>query len=76
MQSLGFAVEYLKHYNRDLDTPISRVMDGGENEVFEAAFEEGVLSQARPGDGSNTKFSVHFSLLESLVSRLAHVQRG
>eukprot|EP00045_Choanoeca_perplexa_P009678 m.93821 g.93821 ORF g.93821 m.93821 type:complete len:855 (-) comp14991_c0_seq1:659-3223(-) len=59
--SLGFAVEYLKLYNRDLDTPISRVMDGGENEVFEAAFEEGVLSQARPGDGSNTKFSANIS---------------
>eukprot|EP00730_Choanoeca_flexa_P001760 TRINITY_DN10771_c0_g1_i5.p1 TRINITY_DN10771_c0_g1~~TRINITY_DN10771_c0_g1_i5.p1 ORF type:complete len:856 (+),score=278.96 TRINITY_DN10771_c0_g1_i5:62-2629(+) len=59
--ALGFAVEYLKNYNRDLDTPISRIMDGGENETFEAAFEEGVLSEARPGDGSNAKFSANIS---------------
>ncbi len=33
--ALQYAHEYLKKYNRPLTTPISRVMEGGENEVFE-----------------------------------------
>jgi hypothetical protein len=42
LQALDCATQYLKNYNRPLDIPICRVMDGGENEEFEAAFEEGV----------------------------------
>ena len=33
------------------DRPIVKLLDGGENEQFEAAFEVGVMSTARPGDG-------------------------
>ncbi len=43
-------------YHRPLDTPVSRVMEGGENETFEAVFENGVMSMARPGQG--VKFGV------------------
>jgi hypothetical protein len=62
-QALNCAVEYLKTYNKKLETPIVRLMEGGENEVFEAAFEQGVLSTARPGDGTGTKFSVRYRSL-------------
>ena len=33
------------------DRPIVKLLEGGENEQFEAAFEVGVMSTARPGDG-------------------------
>jgi gelsolin len=35
--AMQFAHQYLVKYNRPLTTPISRVLEGGENEVFEAA---------------------------------------
>lgn len=60
--ALAYAVEYLKRYNLPLDKPVVRIMEGGENEQFEAAFEVGVLSTARPGDGSGATFSVCFQV--------------
>jgi len=37
-KALGFAQDYLGKYNRPIWLPIVRVMEGGENEVFEAQF--------------------------------------
>eukprot|EP01137_Pigoraptor_chileana_P018286 Opistho-2@77538 len=37
-KGLGYASDYLFQNNRPKHLPISRVMEGGENEVFEAAF--------------------------------------
>jgi gelsolin len=37
-KALGFAQTYLKDYNRPSFLPIARILEGGENEVFEAAF--------------------------------------
>jgi len=37
-QALGFAQDYLKKFNRPSYLPISRVLEGGENEAFEAHF--------------------------------------
>jgi len=37
-KALGFAQSYLKDYNRPNFLPIARILEGGENEVFEAAF--------------------------------------
>jgi len=36
-KSLQYAQEYLTKYNRPAQLPISRILEGGENEVFEAA---------------------------------------
>jgi gelsolin len=41
-QAMPMAATYLKKYGRPLETPISKVLEGGENELFEAAFEFGV----------------------------------
>eukprot|EP01087_Luapelamoeba_hula_P018105 TRINITY_DN5791_c0_g1_i1.p1 TRINITY_DN5791_c0_g1~~TRINITY_DN5791_c0_g1_i1.p1 ORF type:complete len:370 (-),score=62.75 TRINITY_DN5791_c0_g1_i1:267-1376(-) len=38
-KALGFAQNYLGQYNRPVYLPICRVLEGGENEVFEAAFD-------------------------------------
>jgi gelsolin len=35
-KALSFAQDYLKQYNRPSYTPISRILEGGENEVFHA----------------------------------------
>jgi len=37
--AMQYAQEYLKKYNRPAFTPISRILQGGENEVFEACFD-------------------------------------
>jgi len=37
-KSLRYAQEYLTKYNRPLYLPISRILEGGENEVFESYF--------------------------------------
>lgn len=37
-RALGFAQDYLGKYNRPIWLPIVRIMEGGENEVFEAQF--------------------------------------
>lgn len=37
-QALQFAAEYLKKYGRPVHTPICRILEGGENETFEASF--------------------------------------
>jgi gelsolin len=37
--AMQFAQDYLKKFNRPAFTPISRILEGGENEVFEASFE-------------------------------------
>jgi len=37
-KALAYADLYLKHYNRPPLTPIARVLEGGENEQFEASF--------------------------------------
>jgi gelsolin len=37
-RALGFAQDYLGQYNRPVWLPIVRVLEGGENEVFEAHF--------------------------------------
>jgi hypothetical protein len=36
--ALQYAHDYLTKYNRPHHTPISRILEGGENEVFEASF--------------------------------------
>jgi len=36
--SLQYAVDYLKQHNRPAVLPISRILDGGENEVFNSQF--------------------------------------
>jgi hypothetical protein len=36
--ALQYAHEYLTKFNRPHHTPISRILEGGENEVFEASF--------------------------------------
>jgi len=36
-KALGFAQDYLKTYNRPAYLPIARILEGGENEVFENA---------------------------------------
>jgi len=37
-KALSYAQNYLSQYNRPLFLPIARVLEGGENEVFETAF--------------------------------------
>jgi len=37
-KALQFAQDYLKKYNRPAYTPICRILQGGENEVFETSF--------------------------------------
>jgi len=37
-KAMSFAQDYLVKYNRPLFTPIARILQGGENEVFEASF--------------------------------------
>jgi len=37
-QALQFALDYLRKFNRPAHMPISRVLEGGENETFEASF--------------------------------------
>jgi len=37
-KALGFAQQYLKDFNRPSFLPIARILEGGENEVFEAAW--------------------------------------
>jgi len=37
--ALQFAQDYLIAYNKLLQTPISRILEGGENEVFEVSFD-------------------------------------
>jgi gelsolin len=37
--AMQYAQEYLKKFNRPAYIPISRVLEGGENEVFEASFD-------------------------------------
>lgn len=36
---IQYAVDYLKKYNRPLHTPVSRVLEGGENQVFHDALD-------------------------------------
>ncbi|EGD76027.1 hypothetical protein PTSG_11636 [Salpingoeca rosetta] len=43
-QALNRAAEYLKSNGKPMTTPISKIYEGGENELFEAAFEVGVRS--------------------------------
>lgn len=62
--ALDYAQQYLNDYNLPKDKCISRMMDGGENEHFEAAFEVGVMSTARPGDG--VKFSGNIDKIRGL----------
>jgi len=38
-KSMSFAQDYLAKYNRPAWLPISRILEGGENEVFEQAFD-------------------------------------
>jgi gelsolin len=38
-KALGFAQSYLKDYNRPSFLPIARILEGGENEIFEAALQ-------------------------------------
>jgi hypothetical protein len=36
---MGYAQDYVKKYNRPDYLPVTRVYQGGENEVFEASFD-------------------------------------
>ena len=37
--ALQYAQDYIKQYNRPPYTPITRVIEGGENEIFEKSLE-------------------------------------
>lgn len=63
-KAMNFAQQYLNDYNEPKDKVISRMLDGGENEHFEAAFEVGVMSTARPGDG--VKFTGNIDKIRGL----------
>jgi len=52
--ALGLATTYLKKFDRSPETPIQKMMEGGDNELFEAAFEVGVRSGM---DGSTASHS-------------------
>lgn len=51
-QGFSMAAKYLQQARLPADTPISTCLEGGENEIFENAFEVGVLSLARPESGA------------------------
>jgi gelsolin len=38
-KAMSFAQDYLKKFNRPAWIPISRILEGGENEIFESSFE-------------------------------------
>lgn len=63
-KALDFAQQYLKDYGLPSDKAISKIMEGGENEQFEAAFEVGVMSKARPEDG--VKYSGNIDKIRGL----------
>jgi hypothetical protein len=54
-KAMAFGQTYLSKYGLAPDKCIIKLMEGGENEQFEQAFEVGVMSMARPEDGA--KFS-------------------
>jgi gelsolin len=62
--AMSIAQKYLNDYNLPKDRGISKIMEGGENEQFEQAFEVGVMSTARPGDG--VKFSGNIDKIRGL----------
>lgn len=64
-EALNFAQQYLNEYNEPSDKVISRMLEGGDNEQFEAAFEVGVMSTARPGDG--VKFSGDINKIRGML---------
>eukprot|EP00049_Salpingoeca_infusionum_P018069 m.355619 g.355619 ORF g.355619 m.355619 type:complete len:822 (+) comp17294_c0_seq1:227-2692(+) len=53
--ALNFAAKYLKDNGKPMETPISKIFDGGENEIFEAAFEVGVKSGKDGSEATRSK---------------------
>eukprot|EP00055_Hartaetosiga_balthica_P018479 m.134501 g.134501 ORF g.134501 m.134501 type:complete len:825 (+) comp9619_c0_seq1:71-2545(+) len=53
--ALNFAAKYLKDNNKPMETPISKIFEGAENELFEAAFEVGVKSGKDGSDATRSK---------------------
>ena len=49
-KAMAFGQTYLTKYGLPADKCIIKLMDGGENEMFEQAFEVGVMSLKRPGE--------------------------
>jgi len=49
-KAMSFGQTYLNKYGLPADKCIIKLMDGGENEMFEQAFEVGVMSLKRPGE--------------------------
>ena len=49
-KAMSFGQTYLNDYGLPADRCIVKLMDGGENEMFEQAFEIGVMSLKRPGE--------------------------
>jgi len=63
-QALHYGQKYLNEHDQPKDKCISKIMEGGENEMFEQAFEVGVMSTARPGDG--VKFTGNIDKIRGL----------
>lgn len=62
---MTFGQQYLNDYNLPSDRCIIKLMEGGENEMFEQAFEVGVMSDKRPGD-EGVKFSGNIDKIRGL----------
>lgn len=71
-QGLSHAVAYLKGAKRPLETPITRYLEGGENEEFENFFEEAVTSLKRPGE-QGVKFTGDIRQIQALTQTKAVV---
>jgi len=64
-KAMTFGQQYLNDFNLPSDRCIVKMMEGGENETFEQAFEVGVMSEARPGD-PGVKFSGDINKIRGL----------
>eukprot|EP00056_Hartaetosiga_gracilis_P022593 m.31737 g.31737 ORF g.31737 m.31737 type:complete len:821 (+) comp9728_c0_seq1:75-2537(+) len=53
--ALNFAAKYLKDNGKPMETPISKIFEGAENELFEAAFEVGVKSGKDGSEATRSK---------------------
>eukprot|EP00040_Diaphanoeca_grandis_P028754 m.166936 g.166936 ORF g.166936 m.166936 type:complete len:874 (-) comp31447_c0_seq1:212-2833(-) len=63
-QAMDYGQKYLNEHSDQSDKCITKLMEGGENEQFEQAFEVGVMSTARPGDG--VKFTGNIDKIRGL----------
>eukprot|EP00039_Didymoeca_costata_P025487 m.13551 g.13551 ORF g.13551 m.13551 type:complete len:877 (-) comp4878_c0_seq1:93-2723(-) len=63
-KAMEFGQQYINDYNIPDTRVLCRIMDGGDNEQFEQAFEVGVMSMGRPEDG--TKFTGNIDKIRGL----------